>query len=45
MRYKGIDIDTSAIYGDKCSINWWGEDFIFDTLDEAKEFINNEIRG
>lgn len=45
MEYKGVTIDTSAIYGGKCSINWWGEDFIFNTLSEAKDFINNELKG
>ena len=44
MTYKGIAIDTSAVYGDKVSVNWWGEDFIFGTLEEAKKFIDDELK-
>lgn len=40
MNYKNQIIDTSTIYGNKVSVNMFGEDFIFNTIEEAKKFID-----
>lgn len=37
--YKGIGIDFS-IYGDGYTVFYDGDDIMFDTIAEAKEFIN-----
>lgn len=43
MDYKGITIDTSAIYGDRVSINIDGDDVLFDSVANAIQYIEEEL--
>lgn len=43
MDYKGCTIDTSAIYGDKVSVEIEGCDMLFDSVEQAKKYINEEL--
>lgn len=40
MEYKGYTIDTS-VYGNLITVFYDGDDLVFNTVQEAKEFIDS----
>lgn len=42
--YNNYVIDTSPIYGNKVSINIEGDDILFETVEDAKNYIDNELQ-
>lgn len=40
MIYKGYDIDTDFYSEFGCTVQYCGDDIIFDTVEEAKQFID-----
>ena len=39
--YKGYGIDFDVYGGDEYSVQYCGDDLLFDSLDKAKEFIDD----
>lgn len=45
IEYRGIGIDYNFYGQEEYSIQYCGDDYMFKTLEEAKDFIDREIIG